>query len=169
MRFVLKSLEMQTPLLLSMHLMMMIFRSRRIQILSIFAVTALGLILYDAPWIFRLPKRSLENFYGGLSDDQETSLQRVSGEDYKSSGTSFQVDKLDPENYMKDLTDEELLLVSVHVPTCSSTSKKRTSKLEYNRVLPGERYFMYSPSGGFNNQRKELEYGLKISKLLNRT
>lgn len=28
---------------------------------------------------------------------------------------------------------------------------------------------MYSPSGGFNNQRKELEYSLKIAALLNRS
>lgn len=39
----------------------------------------------------------------------------------------------------------------------------------YDEYVPGERYVLYSPSGGFSNQRLELEYAVEIGKMLNRT
>lgn len=39
----------------------------------------------------------------------------------------------------------------------------------YNEYLPGNKYLIYSPSGGFSNQRKEIEYAIVIGQLLNRT
>jgi len=39
----------------------------------------------------------------------------------------------------------------------------------YDEYIPGEEYLIYSPSGGFSNQRMELEYAVEIAKLLNRT
>jgi len=45
----------------------------------------------------------------------------------------------------------------------------RTSRLPYNFILPGERYLIYSPSGGFNNQREELESAVQIALMTNRT
>lgn len=55
--------------------------------------------------------------------------------------------------------------------TLLSTSMRpvRTSAVGYNEVKDGERYFVYSPSGGFNNQRKELESAMRIAIVLNRT
>jgi hypothetical protein len=40
---------------------------------------------------------------------------------------------------------------------------------ELDMSNPKKRYFLYSASGGFNNQRMELEYALMIGKFLNRT
>ena len=45
----------------------------------------------------------------------------------------------------------------------------RTSNATYNEVADDERYFVYSPSGGFNNQRLELEFALRMAKVFNRT
>lgn len=39
----------------------------------------------------------------------------------------------------------------------------------YNHRSPGERYMIYSPGGGFSNQRKEIEYAVVIAQILNRT
>lgn len=39
----------------------------------------------------------------------------------------------------------------------------------YNEYDPGQRYILYHPSGGFSNQRMEIEYAVEIGKLLNRT
>jgi hypothetical protein len=39
----------------------------------------------------------------------------------------------------------------------------------YNEYVPGNKYLIYSPSGGFSNQRMEIEYAMEIGKLLNRT
>ncbi len=46
----------------------------------------------------------------------------------------------------------------------------RTWNHEYNKIdLTSNRYFVYSSSGGFNNQRAILEYAIWISRYLNRT
>lgn len=45
----------------------------------------------------------------------------------------------------------------------------RTTNRAYNDVSNEEKYFMYSPSGGFNNQRLELEFALRMAKVFNRT
>jgi hypothetical protein len=45
---------------------------------------------------------------------------------------------------------------------------KRTSCRPYNEYLPNQRYVVYSPSGGLNNQREELEAAMQIAVLLNR-
>ena len=39
----------------------------------------------------------------------------------------------------------------------------------YDEYIPGVRYILYHPSGGFSNQRMEIEYAVEIGKLLNRT
>lgn len=50
---------------------------------------------------------------------------------------------------------------------------ERTIDVAYNRIdlssRSQEKYFMYSPSGGFNNQRSELEYGVLITENIQRT
>lgn len=88
-----------------------------------------------------------------LSDSAKE--DKISSPADSSSASNSYVDVISAETFSQDARDEELKLV-------------RTSDLEYNRIVDGKRYFMYSPSGGFNNQRKELEYALKIAKLLNR-
>jgi hypothetical protein len=45
----------------------------------------------------------------------------------------------------------------------------RTYPGEYGKLNAKELYFMYSPSGGFSNQRVELENALMIGRMLNRT
>jgi hypothetical protein len=45
----------------------------------------------------------------------------------------------------------------------------RTHVGPYNEYVPGRRYFIYSPSGGWNNQRECLENAVQIGVLLNRT
>mmetsp|Transcript_586 Transcript_586/g.744 ORF Transcript_586/g.744 Transcript_586/m.744 type:complete len:476 (-) Transcript_586:1181-2608(-) len=47
----------------------------------------------------------------------------------------------------------------------------RTSNIPYDDIKTdgSEKYFMYSPSGGFNNQRKEMESAIQIAKTINRT
>jgi len=45
----------------------------------------------------------------------------------------------------------------------------RTALGPYNDYVPGRKYFIYSPSGGWNNQRECLENAMEIGKLLNRT
>lgn len=45
----------------------------------------------------------------------------------------------------------------------------RTHEGPYNEMVPGEKYFLYSPSGGFNNQREELTNAMEIARVLNRT
>ena len=45
----------------------------------------------------------------------------------------------------------------------------RTHAGPYNEYDPNRRYVIYSPSGGFNNQREELEAAMYIGSLLNRT
>jgi hypothetical protein len=57
-------------------------------------------------------------------------------------------------------------------PGSSLTPKftlSRTSAIPYNEINAGERYLIYSPSGGFNNQREEMEAAVEIALLLNRT
>ncbi|KAH9260116.1 hypothetical protein BASA81_001891 [Batrachochytrium salamandrivorans] len=39
----------------------------------------------------------------------------------------------------------------------------------YNHRVAGERYMIYSPGGGFSNQRREIEYAVVIAQILNRT
>eukprot|EP00514_Thraustochytrium_sp_LLF1b_P004442 CAMPEP_0184516264 /NCGR_PEP_ID=MMETSP0198_2-20121128/4938_1 /TAXON_ID=1112570 /ORGANISM="Thraustochytrium sp., Strain LLF1b" /LENGTH=519 /DNA_ID=CAMNT_0026906577 /DNA_START=722 /DNA_END=2281 /DNA_ORIENTATION=- len=45
----------------------------------------------------------------------------------------------------------------------------RTLDSEYNYLAPGEKYFIYSPSGGFNNQLMCLVDGILFAKKVNRT
>jgi len=45
----------------------------------------------------------------------------------------------------------------------------RTHSRPYNEYIPGRKYFIYSPSGGWNNQRECLENAVEIGRLLNRT
>lgn len=60
-------------------------------------------------------------------------------------------------------TDDQKLM-------CRRSSVWRRFRIEQMmNEEPRRKYFMYSPSGGFNNQRAEVEYGLLISRLLNRT
>ena len=49
------------------------------------------------------------------------------------------------------------------------SSLPRTSQLTYNVLDPSQKYFLYSPSGGFSNQRAEIENAMMIGKILNRT
>lgn len=56
------------------------------------------------------------------------------------------------------------------------TARDRMSSTTVPAYVPGldwfhsdEKYFVYSPSGGLNNQRMEFEYSLHISKMLGRT
>ena len=41
--------------------------------------------------------------------------------------------------------------------------------MPYNQINLDEKYLIYSPSGGFNNQREELESAVEVAFLLNRT
>mmetsp|Transcript_6235 Transcript_6235/g.7582 ORF Transcript_6235/g.7582 Transcript_6235/m.7582 type:complete len:493 (+) Transcript_6235:231-1709(+) len=68
------------------------------------------------------------------------------------------VSVIDEYDLRKNLSNEHLELVQT-VP-----------ELEYN-VVPrdGRKYFMFTPSGGFNNQRICLEYAVRIGKILNRS
>ena len=45
----------------------------------------------------------------------------------------------------------------------------RTHAGPYNEYRRGERYLLYSPNGGFNNQREELESAVQMAVVLNRT
>lgn len=68
------------------------------------------------------------------------------------------IDLLEYSDLAKPLLEEEIRL------------ERSAPGLEYNALprVEGVRYFMYTPSGGFNNQRLCLEFALKIAKILKR-
>ena len=69
-------------------------------------------------------------------------------------------------------SEKALAIAEDFLETTLETTKEgphRTSQVAYNQVDDGARYFVYSPSGGFNNQRKELESAMRVAIVLNRT
>ena len=140
-------------------------RLSRRQCFLICAFTVLALYSYDIAKAIRAKHEAISAI-SHLAPPADLNLLRVSDADKEdtppglaAAGASPQgegyVEMLSVDAFKEPARDEELKLV-------------RTCGLEYNQVVSGKRYFMYSPSGGFNNQRKELEYGLMIAKLLNR-
>ena len=70
-----------------------------------------------------------------------------------------------------EATNEQTLLAEqITVERTQGEILPRTSNRDYhNMTLEAKtQYFIYSPSGGFNNQRIELEYALMICRILNR-
>jgi len=73
----------------------------------------------------------------------------------------------DDDDANETLTDAELAVQSKF----TDDVLPRTSEVSYTsrNLTSGVKYFIYSPSGGFNNQRIEMETAMIISKMLNRT
>lgn len=58
---------------------------------------------------------------------------------------------------------------AIKVPERTISSLPRTSNRQYNQLEDGERYFIYSPSGGFTNQLYCFLSAVYVAKMTNRT
>lgn len=73
----------------------------------------------------------------------------------------------DFENLSEELMEKDEL--STNSTIIERSTLPRTSAIPYNILHPGERYMMYSSSGGYNNQLYNLAIALKIASKHNRT
>lgn len=64
--------------------------------------------------------------------------------------------------------DVDAMITNLRNLTRDISTLPRTSDLPYNTLNPNKKYFLYSPSGGFNNQLISLINGMLIAKLTKR-
>lgn len=101
---------------------------------------------------------------------EEAEVEKKEGQAFIEKESDAEEQELDETYPSFQEVEEDKPSSSIFKASASYEPAPRTHLGPYNEIRrDGTKYFIYSPSGGFNNQREELAYAIEIGKLLNRT